>query len=376
MTERGPLEEHRGYLADARRLAAYRRALARKVRPGSVVLDLGAGTGVLGILALRAGAARVYAVDQGPILEAARAAARAAGFADRWVGIRGRSTEVDLPERADLVVTDNVGNFGLDYGILEAVADARARHLRRGGGCLPETVELQVALLSSAEAYGRVAFWEKSRAGIRFPGLRRIAASTVAPVRAARRELVSPPATAVVVDLRRAADGPLEGRAILRASRTAAVHGLLGCFRARLAPGVPMTNSPASAAAIGRSPVLLPFESPLRVRRGERLRVWLRLHPARDLVTWTVQAEGSAPVTQSSFHGRLLSAEEMERLRPEGRPRLAPRGRAFARVLDLCREGRTLAGIRADLRRRFPRLFRTEAAASAFAASVLDRTAR
>jgi protein arginine N-methyltransferase 1 len=367
------LEEHRGYLADAPRLRAYRRAVARKVRPGSVVLDLGAGTGVLGILALRAGAARVYAVDSGPILEAARAAARAAGFADRWVGIRGLSTEVELPERADLVVADHVGCFGLDYGILEAFADARARHLRRGGDCLPETVEVQVALLSSPAAYGRVAFWDDAPAGLRFPGLRGLAANTVTFARPGRRGLLCAPATAVRVDLRRAAAGPLDGSAVLRASRDAAVHGLLGSFRSRLAPGTWITNSPLAAGAIARSPVFLPFERPLRVRRGERLAVRLRLHPARELVTWTVAGEGREPVTGSSFHGRLLAASDLRRLRPDHLPSLSPRGRAFARVLDLCREGCTVAGMREDLRRRFPRLFPTGDRAAAFLASVLDR---
>jgi SAM-dependent methyltransferase len=367
------LEEHRGYLSDAPRVRAFRRAIARKVRPGSVVLDLGAGTGVLGILALRAGAARVYAVDSGPILEAARAAARAAGFAGRWTGIRGLSTEVDLPGKADLVVADHLGCFGIDYGILGAFADARARHLRAGGACIPETVEVQVALLSSPANYARVGDWDRAPAGIRFPGLRRLAANTVTFARAGRRELVSPPATAVRVDLRSAADGALEGRALLRAARAAAVHGLLGCFRSRLAPGAWITNSPLAAGAVARSPVFLPFERPLRVRRGERLSVLLRLHPAAGLVTWTVAGKGREPVTGSSFHGRLLPAGDLRRLRPDHRPRLSPRGRAFARVLDLCREGRTLARIRGDLRRRFPRLFPDEARAAEFLAEVLDR---
>ena len=66
------LEEHRVYLSDRVRLAAFRRAIRAKVRPGMVVLDLGAGTGILGLMALRAGAARVYAVKARPVLQAAR----------------------------------------------------------------------------------------------------------------------------------------------------------------------------------------------------------------------------------------------------------------------------------------------------------------
>ena len=53
------LAEHQGYLADERKIAAYRAALAEVVEPGDTVLDLGAGSGLLGYLACEAGAGTV-----------------------------------------------------------------------------------------------------------------------------------------------------------------------------------------------------------------------------------------------------------------------------------------------------------------------------
>ena len=61
------LGEHRGYLADVARLRAFERAIQLAVSPGDSVLDLGSGTGVLGLFALRAGARHVYAVDSSPM---------------------------------------------------------------------------------------------------------------------------------------------------------------------------------------------------------------------------------------------------------------------------------------------------------------------
>src|SRR5204863_6106851 len=76
------LAEHLAYVSDAHRLERFDSALREIVRAGQTVLDLGSGTGMLGLLALRAGAARVIAVDEGRMIEVARETFRAAGLAD------------------------------------------------------------------------------------------------------------------------------------------------------------------------------------------------------------------------------------------------------------------------------------------------------
>mgnify|MGYP001828422599 FL=1 len=77
------LHEHFGYLADSVKAGQYAAALKTLVRPGHVVLDLGCGSGMLGLLALHAGAQKVYFVDENPVIEMARRSVAEAGFADR-----------------------------------------------------------------------------------------------------------------------------------------------------------------------------------------------------------------------------------------------------------------------------------------------------
>ena len=60
---------HRHMVFDARRNAAYVRALEKLVTPDTVVLDLGAGLGVLGLYAARLGAKKVYLVEPEPVIE-------------------------------------------------------------------------------------------------------------------------------------------------------------------------------------------------------------------------------------------------------------------------------------------------------------------
>ena len=70
-------------MADAGRTSAYARALEARIAPGSVVMDIGTGAGLFALLGCRAGAARVYAVEFDDVIQLAREAAAANGFADR-----------------------------------------------------------------------------------------------------------------------------------------------------------------------------------------------------------------------------------------------------------------------------------------------------
>ena len=66
------LNEHYGYLVDRVKRERYQAAIDRLVRPGQVVMDLGCGSGVLGLMALRAGAAEVFFVEEHGLIEVAR----------------------------------------------------------------------------------------------------------------------------------------------------------------------------------------------------------------------------------------------------------------------------------------------------------------
>src|SRR5437867_8406546 len=125
------VDEHRQFLCDRARLQVFERAVAAAVRPGDVVIDLGAGTGILGMFACRAGASRVYAIEAGGMIEVARALAQANGFGDRILFLRAHSSDVTLPEQADVLVADLVGRMGFEAGAFEVYGHVR-RWLKPG----------------------------------------------------------------------------------------------------------------------------------------------------------------------------------------------------------------------------------------------------
>lgn len=147
------IDVHRRMLADAPRLDAYARAIAASVQPGMTVLDAGTGSGILATMAARAGAARVYAVDNSDVLELAQTVFQASGVQDRVVAIRGDFRTVELPESVDVIVTETFGALGVAEGGLADIEICARRNLKPGGRVLPRAMELFIAPMGSERLF-------------------------------------------------------------------------------------------------------------------------------------------------------------------------------------------------------------------------------
>lgn len=134
-------------LNDRVRTEAFLRAIRSTVRPGDVVLDLGTGTGVLAIEAAKAGG-RVYAMEMTSMADVAEQMYRANGVQDRITLLRGMSTGLELPEKADVLVTEIIGDGPLDERVLECVADARRRLLKPDARIIPQELSVYLMALS------------------------------------------------------------------------------------------------------------------------------------------------------------------------------------------------------------------------------------
>lgn len=139
-------EIHVRMLRDETRTKGFARALEQTVQPGDVVLDIGTGTGVLAIAAARAGARKVYAVEASAMAEQARETFARNGLADRIELVRGWSTQVELPERADVLVTETIGAEPLGERIVDTTYDAWRRHLAPGARVIPCCVRVMARL--------------------------------------------------------------------------------------------------------------------------------------------------------------------------------------------------------------------------------------
>jgi hypothetical protein len=371
------IDEHRQYLADTPRLTAFDRAIRETIRPGDVVVDLGSGTGILGLMACRAGAGRVYSIDDGPIVGLAREICRANGFADRMVFHRDMSTRLVLPEPADALVTDQIGRFGFEAGLVTYLRDGRRRFLRPGARTVPAAVTLVAAPIEADVQWNAVQFWTQPVNGFDLSAVWRSAVSTGYPLDVSPRQLLAEPAALADLPLA-AGDTRVRGRARYVVTRAGTVHGIAGWFDARLSPSVTMTNSPLAAGRINRRQVLFPIERPVAVGERDAIDVAMTILADDQLVAWTVtieRAAGGAPLTftASTFEGMLISAEDTARTRPEFVPALTAAGRGRQTVLELCDGARDLSTIEREVLARHPDLFSSPSEAAAFVAEVVTR---
>lgn len=370
------IDEHRQYLADEARVSAFASAIAAVVKPGDVVLDLASGTGILGLLACRAGAARVYAIDDGGMAEPARAIVRENGLEERIHVICGYSRHVDLPERADVLVTDQIGHFGFDAGVVQFVSDARRRLLKPDARLVPSRIDLIVAPVEVPEVAGAVEFWAGRPAGFSMQSLHEMTANSGHPRTLTADHLLGTPAIGGSIDLF-ADNDSVAVSAGIRIARRGTLHGIGGWFAATLSPAVTMSNSPLAANRIVRRGVVFPLGRAVPVDAGDRVSVRMRILPVHSLVTWTVsvfRGDAAEPVERfnhSTLRGMLIEPERLRRTRPDFVPRLNPRGKARQSVLELCDGRRPVQAIERELYDRHPTLFADRADAAVFVAEVV-----
>jgi len=377
------VDEHREYLSDGNRLEAYSRAIEELVKPGSVVVDLGAGTGIMGLLACRAGARRVYSIEETSLIGLTREICQANGFGDRVTFIKDFSTQAHIPEQADVVVSDQIGQFGFDAGIFEYFSDARRRFLKPEGILLPSRVDLIVAPVEHEALWRQVEFWNESPAGFNFNPARRLAVNTGYPTKLQPNDLLAAPAIIASLDTGHCPASIPGAEATMEVERAGTLHGVGGWFSAQLSPNVTMSNSPLEAKPIRRRNVFFPIDRPVDVEKGDRVRVIMTIRPNELIVAWAVEVRdrqaGSAPkarFTHSTFQGMLLCKEDLDRAQPQFVPSLTPRGEARRSILELCSGRRSLAEIEQEVHRRHPQLFHSSGEAAAFVAEVVTRYAQ
>lgn len=292
----GSPTDHVDMLNDRARTSAFLSAIEEVVRPGDVVLDVGTGTGVFAVAAARAGARHVYAIEASGIAEYARSVFEANGLADRITLLQGWSTQLSLPERADVLVSEMVGAEPLGEDVLEMTLDARIRLLKPGARLIPGRLRIlglpmtipQAELaqnLPTAEALRNWCSWY----GIDFGPLSETHQGVfpefyVRPQKARHWEALSEPVLLVEVDLQEVEQSMVDSSVTFTANASGRLDGLMVYFEQELGPTTSQSTHPERVDEdIFRSNPVWALVDPLETQAGDRFKVTYQYRVTRTV---------------------------------------------------------------------------------------------
>ena len=372
-------------IADSVRMDAYVDALRRCVQPGSVVVDIGTGTGIFALLACQLGASKVYAIEPDDAIQVARELAGVNGLADGIEFIQDLSTQVTLPERADVVISDLRGILPLFQKHIAAIVDARKRLLKPGGAQIPLRDTLWVAAVDAPDAYVRgTTPWLEHDYELDMEPVRRRLVHTWGKLRVKPEQLLVKPHQWATLDYTTVDCPDMDGGARWTIERPGTAHGYLVWFDTTVAEGLSFSNSPHHPETIYGA-AFLPLSEPAPVEPGDVLSVALRSNLVHDEYVWqwntSLSAAGDegplkAEFLQSTFAAEVVSPAQLRRRSASYVPALNADGEITAFVLEQMRKSVPLGEIATELGRRAPGRYSTWDAALAHAGELAVRYGR
>jgi protein arginine N-methyltransferase 1 len=360
------VKDYVGMLADVGRAKAFAAALRKAVHPGSVVAEIGTGVGYFAMLAWQLGARRVYALEVDDVIEVARQMIGRNGCAAAIQLIPSMSTEVELPERADVIFSDLHGVLPLFENAIPSIVDARERLLAPGGRLIPRRDIIWAAVAESAKNYERlVQPLVQFDSGFDVTLLRRMMANNFIHVHLIESDLLAPPQVWATLDYETITDPSWRAQLDFQVSREGTAHGIALWFDSELDEDVSLSNCPNGPEHI-YGQAFFALEEPAAVAPGTRIAVQLSaVHtPSGYVWCWNTTVTDKADhilrnYKQSTLLGQPIVPEKMHKRADGFIPTLNGEGVMEQFVLGLMDGNHSIREIAERVLERFPQRFRT-----------------
>ena len=365
-------------VADRVRMDAYLAAMERVIRPGSIVVDLGAGPGVIAVHACRLGAARVYAIEPDDSIAVAMEIARDNGVQDRIEFFQDVAAGVTLPEPADVIVSDMRGVLPLNGSHFQVIADVRQRWLRPRGTLMPARDELMGCLVRYDSYHARIAAaWQSPREGVDLKGAAKWCFNLPQKVVLSPDVLIGEPRRWSLIDYRTQEGSDVAGDLAFSVDAPADAFGVALWFDTEIVDGIGFSNRPGPNAGVyGQQ--FLPWPQRVALQSRDRVTVSLAaaLKGGEYHWRWTTEIAGADGArrhrfVQASAMGVPIGPKTLKTLGESHVPAAGPRAKALRVVLDGIDRAQPLGDIARDLLAQCGALFGGDfPAALRFAADV------
>jgi predicted RNA methylase len=257
-------------LYDERRVELFMRAIQQTVKPGDVVVDAGSGTGLLGLLAARAGAAKVYCLELSEeFIPVITEHARRNGFGDQVVAVHADATTYQLPEPVDVIICEVI-SAGFFYEPQLQILDNLRKFLKPGGSLIPFEVENRIELIDAQEKLYGLTFNYDSRFTTLPDDL----------------ELTSA-ATYLETDFYKDSDDVVAAEVAVRAKDTGVANAVRITYRISFTP----TLASSEPTDFLLNPQIIFLEKPVKLTEGEDYKLSIRYQTSTAPLTSKITVE-------------------------------------------------------------------------------------
>lgn len=353
-------------IADKGRMNAYVKALRQSVKPDSIVIDIGTGTGIFAFLACQFGAKKVYAIEPGDAIEVAKEIAKKNGYGDRIIFIQDVSTKVKILELADVIVSDIRGILPLFQQHIPSIVDARNRLLAAGGILIPQRDTLWAAIVEVPHLYSRIVdVWEHNIYNLNMSAARQIVVNNWSKGWVAPAQLLTTPQTWGTLDYSTIESPDVSAELSWTVARSGTGYGVSIWFDAMLAEGVSFSTAPGMPELVYGN-AFLPWLKPVFLEVGDTISLNLQANlVGNDYVwrwnSWVFHQGDSSQVKanfqQSTFFATPLSPLQLRKSSSAYLPSLNEDGEIDRLILKLMGEGIMLGDIASQVQEKFPTCF-------------------
>lgn len=272
------IEYHRTLIADRPRNEAFFAALKAVIVPGqTVVADIGAGSGLLGLMASKLGAKAAYLFETAEVARVADKVLKA-NRAKNCHLIPCHSTEFDERLQVDVIVSETLGNYALEENIIETLNDARRRFLKPNGRIIPSQIRQYAAPVVARRIDAELRAWEGVGHGLDLSVAQAMSFNNVYVRLLKPEELLDGGASAKLwdtIDLTRDAKSSRKGEAAWKAAKPQTVYGIAYWWDAALTDNVLLSTAP-TAAATHWEQLYFPLATPVALNAGDELAITLK----------------------------------------------------------------------------------------------------
>ena len=323
MSTYSTIHSQRSMFCDKTRNAYYQNALRNAVTPKSVILDLGAGLGELGMIALSEGADKVYLVEPASVADITEIIVKENGLKNQVTCIKGKIEDVELPEKVDVIISVFTGNFLLSEDLLPSLFYARDKYLREGGRLIPDRAKMFVSAVCMPEFYEKhIDCWIDTESGIDYSKVRDYAVNSIYAYRHKNKNdllILSPPAELVELDFMQATNASCHSTVEIEITQDGTLHGWLGWFDARMGEKWLSTSPLGEKMHWGQ--IFLPMEHPLEVKQGTVIVLTID-RPEFGEWSWFVEVNGKKE-KHSTFLSEPISIDKVTKLSNSYIPKLS-----------------------------------------------------